>query len=311
MLRNMNKALLSSGVFLITLSLFSCSVRTFHIASDPSNTKVYYQTRRDKVFKGYTPVSFEDQTNNISPASKVILEKEGYTSTEVNVGGFTGTDVSLQVKLNREEDFTQAIKKDTPLQKEEPEDSSLQGFNQKTEPKKDLTKIEHTPQPITEEYEALRRRLEETEAELRALKEQQVREPIVPEAPTGDEVDDSLVTGLESEPENKGFNQNQISMNKALQHVFKAQELLNSGDLISLDAALVETFKALNINTKFAFAYAVQGTIYYKKNDYVAALDSWEKSIREDPTNLDVVKAYNKLKATLGTAMKERRVLTN
>ena len=68
-----------------------------------------------------------------------MCTKEGYTSTEVNVGGFTGTDVSLQVKLNREEDFTQAIKKDTPLQKEEPEDSSLQGFNQKTEPKKDLS----------------------------------------------------------------------------------------------------------------------------------------------------------------------------
>src|SRR3989338_1347503 len=117
MLTNMNKALLFISVFLIAISFISCSVRTFHIASDPSNAKVYYQTRRDKVFKGYTPVSFDDQTKDISPASKVILEKDGYINQEVNIGGFTGTDVSLQVKLNQAENQTIATKKDAPEEK--------------------------------------------------------------------------------------------------------------------------------------------------------------------------------------------------
>lgn len=307
LLRNMKKSAIYYVVLLLVLPLlFSCSVRTFHINSDPGNAKVYYQTRRDKVFKGYTPISFDDKTNDISPASKVILEKDGYTSKEVNIGGFTGTDVSLQVKLDQSEDMITSKKEPTETQivkPQEPQEKAIQTLDQKIDSDSNKNVKSPETQLIAEEFEALRRRLEETETELRALKEQQTPKSMPMESSnenTSAGQDQALVPMPDDGTSNPAFDKDQLNMNRALQHIFKAQQLLGSGDKF-LDEALVETFKAISINNKFAFAYAVQGTIYYKKNDYVSALDSWKKSIQEDPTNLDVVRAYNKLRATLGT----------
>ena len=97
---NMKKVLTLSVYFLI-FTVLGCATRSFNVNSDPTNAKVYYQTREDKVFKGFTPIKIADDPDNLSASSKVYIEKDGFETSVVNIGGFHGTQVSLFIKLNK------------------------------------------------------------------------------------------------------------------------------------------------------------------------------------------------------------------
>ena len=87
------------------------------------------------------------------------------------------------------------------------------------------------------------------------------------------------------------------SINRAMQHILRAQRLIQ---MDRLDEALVETFKALSISEKLASAYAMQGSIYYLKKDYPSCMAAWQQAFELDPSNLEVYDMLKFMKSKFG-----------
>lgn len=289
--------------------LIGCAKRTFHINSDPTNAKLHYQTNRDKFFKGFTPISFTEKIHNLSPSSLVIVEKEGYKPRVVNIAGFPGTDVSLQLileKKKKEDDikpislpkpeFIEEKKEEKkeeapPLEPEkEPEIAKEETLTvdegvQELIPEAPKKEEPATPKEDSEEFVALQNKLAEMENLLSKMKGQE--EPkekleLKPSEETSIPTEEQLI---------------QSNLNKSLAHLFRAQKFVADG---RYNDALIETYKAIAINSKFAYAYALQGSIFFLKKDYYSAVKSWEKASELDPRNVEVVNILQSVKARLG-----------
>jgi tetratricopeptide (TPR) repeat protein len=255
-------------IFPITLLLVACATRTFYINSDPSNARILYQTRNEKVLKGYTPIIFKDNPENITPATKIIFEKEGYEMKSVNVGGFEG-DVSIHVELEKKIEE----KKEIPIEEKKEE------IEKEETVKAEETKQEVPPKEIPsddKEFVALQEKLKNMEKLLSEIK--------------------GIPQTDQTSPQVGGETVEQKA-NEALKRLFEAQKLVQAN---KLNDALAETFKAIAINDKFAYAYALQGSIYFLKKDYYQAVKAWEKSIELDPANTEVLNILNKARARLG-----------
>jgi tetratricopeptide (TPR) repeat protein len=319
---------------LILGTLAGCATRTFNVNSDPTNAKVYYQTRQDKVFKGYTPIKISDDPDNLSASSKVYIEKDGFDTSVVNIGGFQGTQVSLYIKLEKDntpKDYLVDASGETILTptnqskasdyKEDlnfPKDKEIEKKEPAATPAVDLN-AEMAP-PIPVPAAALLTAPPATTPPLPAPT------PTLPtELPPSTPADEELMNDLlvdESDMQNKNFqklmqklekmeqelsglkNRTEDSegtavkmRNTALEHLFTAQRLVQAN---RLNEALVETYKAVAIDNKLAFAFAIQGSIYFLKRDYNSALDSWKRSLELDPSNMEVLTIYNRVKQRTG-----------
>ena len=276
--------------YIFTLLLFlniSCASRTFYLNSDPSNAKVFYQSRNEKLHKGYTPLIFKDNPENISPATKIIFEKEGYKTKYVNVGGFEG-DVSLHVELDKEiKEENKEIattEKDAKPKLETKEETGVKQIDQIETAPID-TPVPATEKPEEKAFAALQEKLKNMEKTLSDLKG----------ASESGKEDQTLVNQEGQIASSSPSAENKV--NSALKNLFEAQKLVQAN---KLNDALVSTYKALALNDKFSYAYALQGSIFFLKKDYYQAVRAWEKASELDPTNQEVNNILNKVKVRLG-----------
>ena len=319
-----------SIIVLIQLSLLiSCASRTFHINSEPITAKVYYQTFKTGKFKGYTPLSVKIPANDIGPSSKIVVETEGYKRKEVSVGGFEGTDVYLLIKLEPEiasavnsEISSENVKwNQKPVKESPPPKKDSQKTDQEAEikPKKEDTpatdkasedgniKSEEIPIQTANVEENLPKGDEQEKTD--PSKKPETKQEKTSNNPESSKVEDLMnrIQNLESALEKKtnSKEQDQISapaldinnINKAMQHILKAQRLVNMN---KLDEGLIETFKALAINEKLSSAYALQGSIYYLKKDYPSCMAAWQQAFNLDPTNIEVYEMLKFMRSKFG-----------
>jgi len=297
-----------------------CALRTFTVTSDPTGAKVFYVNRADRDFRGYTPINVSDNAPNIGPDTKIILEKEGYKSKSVNVSGFPGDEVSLFVELEKEgvdpdaamaaeftpEEYTNdarfpkdqnALDAQADSKAKEPavaptptptkesdtikidtgsptvpveEDASIVGdavTKLAENPSHELSSLNAQTQT---ELTTLQKRLEEMELKLNEMKEnKQTKDAKEKES---------------AEIEIK---------NRAVSNLLTAQKYIQ---LKKYNEALLETFKSISFDPKFAHAYALQGSVYFLLKDYKSALSSWEKALELDPSNHEVLRVHDQVK---------------
>ncbi|MFH1729024.1 MAG: hypothetical protein ABIA04_11475, partial [Pseudomonadota bacterium] len=304
--------------FSFIFAFIGCASRAFNISSDPTNAKVYYQTRKDKVFKGYTPITIEDDIENISPSTKVYIEKEGYATNVVNVGGFDGTEISLFISLLNDDSVTE--NRGDVLTNTEPQSIESPSIDGKpSDYKDDLEFPEDNPKQENSDLKLPAESLEENIFGDAKLTSPPVATPPLPSdeellkelfserepaASTNSEFSDLMKKLEEMEKKLAELKEGGGSANfagnanaDALNHIFNAQRYVQMN---KLNEALLETYKAISIDSKMAFAHALQGSIYFLKKDYVSALGSWKKSLEIDPSNMEVLTIYNKVKQRLG-----------
>ncbi len=309
---------------ILALFCLSCASRTFHIASEPITAKVYYQTFKTAKFKGYSPVSFSVEKDDIGPSSKIVVETDGYKRKEVNVGGFDGTDIYLMVKLEAELDPRFAPPPAAGLEgKLETSPITAQEPLLPPEPSPVVPPVAKVPAPERTSTPTSKPGTLEAPAPPAENKSGgDATSPVTAEAAPGPSPGVEVVAddpsgdapplqGLEAENERLRQELDQLkhetreegegvdirSINRAMQHILRAQRLIQ---MDRLDEALVETFKALSISEKLASAYAMQGSIYYLKKDYPSCMAAWQQAFELDPSNLEVYDMLKFMKSKFG-----------
>lgn len=296
----------------LVLFAVGCASKSFHVNSEPITAKVYFQTFKAAKFKGYSPVSFTIDKDDIGPSSKIVVETDGFKRKEINVGGFDGTDIYLLVKLDPEtapeysangDDLSASPATAVPGT-QKAKHSKDQGSGEASGKKRaDSSSDENAPEPVedvTSDDTSNDQSLQDAEGDEIVKGMETLQRPDISGDQSGEvqQLKQELAT-LQGELKRlhngemlpmRGLDPLTQTLNRAMSHVMRAQRFVQES---KLDEALVETFKAIAINDKLAAAFALQGSIYYLKKDYPSCISAWQQAFNLDPSNTEV---YDMLK---------------